>query len=569
MNLYLDIETNTKHDKIWCCFTWDEKNGSVCHTKADTLIPLIASSDKVIAHNLIGFDAVVLRKCWKVMIPAKKAIDTLILSRLYNPSLDGGHSLEAWGKRLGNHKIDYPQVYFDKYAVDGLLSSNLNCWDNPDLPLMYEYCAQDVALLADVHKHITGLLKDFSPYSIELEHKVAIIIQKQKEHGFRLDIQKAQGLMTTLQGKMMDIETKLQEVFPPIIEKRVSEKTGKPLKDKVIVFNPGSRQQIADRLATLGVKFTKKTEKGSIIVDEKVLDGIDLPEAKLLNEYLMLQKRVAQVSSWLEEVKDTGRVHGSVITNGAVTGRMTHSSPNMAQVPNSGSPYGHDCRDLWTVDEGNVLVGADASGLELRMLAHYMKDEAYVKTVTEGSSKNGTDVHTINQKAAGLQTRDEAKTFIYAFLYGAGASKIGSIVGGGADVGAKLMERFLSATPSLKTLRNLVTIYASKGYVPGLDGRKIWVRSEHAALNSLLQGAGAIVMKQALVILDEALRKHKIWYGFCANVHDEWQIETKAEYADLVGSLAVDAIKQAGEFFKLRCPLSGEYHTGKTWKDTH
>lgn len=569
MNLYLDIETNTKHDKIWCCFTWDEKNGSVCHTEADTLIPLIASSDKVIAHNLIGFDAVVLRKCWKVSITAKQAIDTLILSRLYNPSLDGGHSLEAWGKRLGNNKIDYPQVFFDKYAVDGLLSSDLNCWDNPDLPLMFDYCKQDVALLADVHKHLEGLLKDFDPYSIELEHRVAIIIQKQKEHGFRLDIPKAQELMALLQGKMVDIESKLQEVFPPIIEKRVSEKTGKPLKDKVVVFNPGSRQQIAERLATLGVKFTKKTDKGSIIVDEKVLEGIDLPEAKLLNEYLMLQKRVAQVSSWLTEVKDTGRVHGSVITNGAVTGRMTHSSPNMAQVPNSGSPYGHECRDLWTVDEGNVLVGADASGLELRMLAHYMKDEAYVRTVTEGSSKDGTDVHTINQKAAGLPTRDAAKTFIYAFLYGAGPAKIGSIVGGGADVGAKLMEKFLSATPSLKALRNLVAKYASKGYVPALDGRKIWVRSEHAALNSLLQGAGAIVMKQALVILDEALRKRKVWYGYCANVHDEIQIETKPEYAELVGQLAVDSMRKAGEFFKLRCPISGEYKIGQSWKHTH
>ncbi len=569
MNLYLDIETNSKHDKIWCCFTWDEKNLSVCHTDPATLLPLIESSDKVIAHNLIGFDAVVLRKCWKVMIPAKKALDTLILSRLYNPSLDGGHSLEAWGKRLGNNKIDYPQVFFDKYAEDGLLASNLSCWDTPDLPLMFDYCKQDVALLADVHKHLEGLLKDFSTYSIELEHKVAIIIQKQKEHGFRLDIPKAQELMAMLQGKMVDIESKLQEVFPPIVEKRVSEKTGKPLKDKVVVFNPGSRQQIAERLATLGVKFTKKTDKGSIIVDEKVLEGIDLPEAKLLNEYLMLQKRVAQVSSWLTEVKDTGRVHGSVITNGAVTGRMTHSSPNMAQVPNSGSPYGHECRDLWTVDSGNVLVGADASGLELRMLAHYMKDEAYVKTVTEGSSKDGTDVHTVNQKAAGLPTRDAAKTFIYAFLYGAGPAKIGSIVGGGADAGAKLMEKFLSSTPALKALRSLVAKYASKGYVPGLDGRKIWVRSEHAALNSLLQGAGAIVMKQALVTLDEALRKRKVWYGYCANVHDEIQIETKPEYAELVGQLAVDSMRKAGEFFKLRCPISGEYKIGQSWKHTH
>lgn len=572
MNLYLDIETNKKHDKIWCCFTWDEKNGSVCHTEPSTLAPLIKSSDKVVAHNLIGFDAVVLRNCWKVTIPAKKAIDTLILSRLYNPSLDGGHSLEAWGKRLGNNKIDYPQAFFDKWApqfADGLLPNDFNCWDMPDKELMFPYCEQDVSLLVDVHKHLMGLLKDFSEESIELEHQVAVIIQKQKEHGFKLDIPKAQGMLAMLQGKMVDIETELQKVFPPIIEKRVSEKTGKPLKDKITIFNPGSRQQIAERLATLGVVFTKKTEKGSIIVDEKVLETIDKPEAKLLSEYLMLQKRVAQIGSWLEVVDDNGRVHGSVITNGAVTGRMTHSSPNMAQVPNSGSPYGKECRDLWIVDDGNLLVGIDASGLELRMLAHYMKDSAYVKTVCEGSSKDGTDVHTINQKAAGLPTRDAAKTFIYAFLYGAGASKIGSIVGADASAGTKLIEKFLSSTPALKVLRNTVATHANKGCVPGLDGRKIWVRSEHSALNTLLQGAGAIVMKKAVVLLDEKLRKNKVWYGFCANVHDEWQIETRPETSELVGQLGVQSIQEAGEWFKLRCPLSGEYHIGNTWKDTH
>lgn len=569
MNLYLDIETNRKHDKIWCCYTWDEKNGMVCHTKASTLTTLVASSDKVIGHNLIGFDRVVLNNCWGVRISSKKVIDTLILSRLYNPNLEGGHSLEAWGTRLGNKKIDYPQVFFDTYSVNGLLDSNLNCWDTPDFSLLHSYCKQDVLLLVDIHKQLVSLLKDFSSKSIELEHDVAFIIQEQKEHGFKLDIQKAQGLLAMLQGKMVDIESQLQKVFPPIIQKRVSEKTGKPLKDKEIIFNPGSRQQIAERLSSIGVKFNKKTDKGNIIVDEKVLENIDKPEAKLLAEYLMLQKRVAQVGSWLEEVGANERVYGSVITNGAVTGRMTHSSPNMAQVPNAGSPYGKECRDLWTVDSGNVLVGIDASGLELRMLAHYMKDEAYVKTVTEGSSKDGTDVHTVNQKAAGLQTRDQAKTFIYALLYGAGPSKIGSIVGGNAEKGQQLITTFLKSTPSLQILRNKVTKFASKGFVPGLDGRKIWVRSEHSALNSLLQGAGAIVMKQALVLLKQKLIEQRIPHGFCANVHDEWQIETRPEWADAVGKIALISIADTKDVLNLRCPLAGEYRVGYTWKDTH
>ena len=596
MKLYLDIETTTTHDKIWCCFTYDETNGHVCHTKPDTLTPLIASSETVIAHNLIGFDGPVLKKCWGVTIPARKAKDTLILSRLYNPNIEGGHSLKAWGERVGEKKIDYEQ----RWKETGLEG---NCYDNPSLPLMFEYCQQDVAVLVKVEQLIDKMLDQdkFSPECRKLEHDVAIIIQKQHEHGFKLDIQKAQGLLATLSGKMVDIENQLQTIFPPVIEemkkpaywllgsyqaatkaelKQVLKDAGLkpsladdavagPMKTKSIPFNPGSRQQIAERLQGLGVKFSKTTDKGSIIVDEKVLEKIDLPEAKALLEYLMLQKRVAQVSSWLEEVGEDGRVHGRVNTNGAVTGRMTHSSPNMAQVPNSGSVYGPECRELWTVDKDNVLVGADASGLELRMLAHYMKDEGYVRTVCDGSSKDGTDVHTVNQRAAGLATRDAAKTFIYAFLYGAGDAKIGSIVGGSSVQGAKLKAKFLEQTPALNVLIKRVHAAADQGFVRGLDGRKIWVRSSHAALNSLLQGAGAIVMKKALVLLSNHLHKQKIVHGFCANVHDEWQIETKKQYADVVGKLAVQSIEEAGKELGLFCPVSGEYNVGVNWKETH
>jgi len=291
--------------------------------------------------------------------------------------------------------------------------------------------------------------------------------------------------------------------------------------------------------------------------------------AELIKDYLLLQKRISQIKSWFDCVGSDGRVHGRVMTNGAVTGRMTHSSPNMAQIPNSGSLYGPECRECWTVDDGYVLVGADASGLELRMLAHYMKDDDYVKTVVEGSSKDGTDVHTKNQKAAGLQTRDQAKTFIYAFLYGAGPDKIGSIVGGSAKEGRRLTTALLRATSALQRLRDTVAKYAGKGFVPGLDGRKIWVRSEHSALNSLLQGAGAVVMKQALVVLEKDIRCNKLRAKFVVNVHDEWQIECHPDDAEAVGKLAVVAIRAAGEHFNLRCPLDGEYKIGKSWRQTH
>jgi DNA polymerase I-like protein with 3'-5' exonuclease and polymerase domains len=215
------------------------------------------------------------------------------------------------------------------------------------------------------------------------------------------------------------------------------------------------------------------------------------------------------------------------------------------------------------------LVGCDASGLELRMLAHYMKDQDYIKTVTEGSSKNGTDVHTVNQRAAGLATRDNAKTFIYAFLYGAGDAKIGSIVGGTAKDGEKLKKKFLEKTPALARLLSKVKKEADTGSVPGLDGRRIWVRSEHAALNSLLQGAGAIVMKKALVLFYDTFKANKWPVKLVANVHDEFQFEVHPDYAELAGKAARQSIIDAGVHFKLRCPLDGEYKIGKNWKETH
>jgi DNA polymerase I-like protein with 3'-5' exonuclease and polymerase domains len=279
---------------------------------------------------------------------------------------------------------------------------------------------------------------------------------------------------------------------------------------------------------------------------------------------MMLQKRIAQIESWLDAMKSDGRIHGRVITCGAITGRMTHMSPNMAQVPNSGSPYGMDCRELWTVEKGNKLVGIDASGLELRMLAHYMNDNVYTHEVVSG------DIHTANQTAAGLQTRNQAKTFIYAFLYGAGSTKIGTIVGGSAKEGQQLIDNFLRNTPKLKELREKVArIYSQKGRVQGIDGRQILVRSEHSSLNTLLQGAGAIVMKQALVLLDRKLKVSKIPYKFVANCHDEWQIEVPEVYAEQVGKFGVKAIEEAGQVLEMRCPLTGEYKVGNNWKETH
>ena len=576
MKIVLDIETNSKHDKIWLVVTRNIETGEVVSwTEASGLQKYLDSCDLIIMHNGIGFDRPVLEKTWSVTMKLNQVYDTLVASRLLNPSKEGGHSLAAWGKELGFLKTEYKRIwswisgqntFTDKKHVgyngyyDGME------FDKPAHALLKQYCIQDTLVTQKLYDVLINELKynKFDQRSIELEHKVQEIISKQEANGFRLDERKATILLSELQSKLATIEVSLQSIFPTRTTERVSEKTGKPVSPKVEVFNPGSRKQIGERLIEKGWKPERFTETGQPIVDEGTLEGIEIPEAKAINEYLMLQKRIAQIESWLKALGGDGRVHGRGITNGAITGRMTHMSPNMAQIPNSGSPYGEECRDLWIVDKGYKLVGIDASGLELRMLAHYMKDDAYTSEVVSG------DIHTANQKAAGLETRNQAKTFIYAFLYGAGDAKIGKVVGAGAQEGEKLKSRFLQNTPALQALREKISSIAkNSGTIPGLDGRRIQIRSDHATLNSLLQGAGAVVMKQALVLLDESLTKFNIDYRFVANVHDEWQIEVEEAYADMVGKLGVQAIQNTGKVLKMRCPLDGEYKVGNSWKETH
>jgi DNA polymerase I-like protein with 3'-5' exonuclease and polymerase domains len=546
--VFLDIETTTDHNQIHLCVTKDQRSGVVeCHRKAETLLKTLEDKPLLVAHNGIFFDFPILNRLWNTKIVPSMCIDTLVMSRLMNPSRENGHSLAAWGTSLGKEKIDFKD--FD------------SGWSQE----MQDYCVRDVEVLEKVYN---ALLKEkeqygFSQDSIELEHQVAIVIAKQERNGFRFDLPNAMVLLAGLKDKMVSIEASLQSIFPPIITERTSEKTGKRLKDDVEVFNPGSRQQIAKRLQEKGWKPTKKTEKGQVIVDESTLAGVDIPEARAITEYLLIQKRVAMVESWIESVSNDNRIHGKVITNGAVTGRMTHHSPNMAQVPSVGSEYGVECRSLFTVEKGYKLVGCDAASLELRMLAHYMKDEQYAREIVEG------DIHTKNQTAAGLETRAQAKTFIYALLYGAGPAKIGKIVGGSAAHGQKLIDTFLRNTPSLKRLRDKVEKLSVQGSLPGLDGRRLFIRSSHAALNTLLQGAGAIVMKKALVLLDEQLRRYKLDAKFVVNVHDEFQLEVKEEHAQRVGELAVDSIKKSGVVLGLRCPLDGEYKIGDNWCQTH
>ena len=580
-SLVFDIETDgLQPTKIYCMSALDvdtKEQLNFPQSKIEEGVQLLESSDKLIGHNIIGFDIPAIKRLYGVDLMSKKIIDTLVLSRLFNP-IRASHGLKAWGNTLQFPKIEFND--YSRYSDE-----------------MMKYCSQDVFVNYKVYEALKTESKGFTSESVNLEIETYKIITKQKDFGFTLNGRAVQELLAHFKIELAKAEEEVHRTFKPkVIERSLKAQHTKGgilsklgvdregnnarlTKEEYTIlskgannvvriteepFNLGSRQQIGEYLQEFGWKPKHFTPTGQPKIDETVLSKVkDIPEAAIIARYLMLQKRIAQVKSWLSFLR-RDRVHGSVISNGTITGRMAHRDPNLAQVPSVTSPYGKECRACWTVPRGYKLVGVDASGLELRMLAHYLNDKEFINEILNG------DIHTANQARAGLESRTQAKTFIYAFLYGAGDAKIGSVVGGNKRTGRRIKQSFLDNFPTLKSLRHRITREAEENeYIKALDGRKIFIRSSHAALNSLLQGAGAIVMKRGLIILDEMLQENVVDAHVVANVHDEWQIETWHEDVDRLGQMAVNAIRQAGDYYKLDCPLDAEYKVGENWSETH
>lgn len=569
MKLIFDIEANDllhNATKVWCLVirTLDGKVQTFGPEDIHAGLIVLQNAKQLIGHNVIDYDFRVLKKLYGFEYDGE-VFDTLVASRTIWPNLAeldfdisrkskdfpakliGSHSLKAWGLRIGEYKGEWTD--FSAYS-----------------PEMLEYCVQDTNVNLKLYERI--LNKEFSAEALDLEHRLHSFLVEQTAYGFPFDEQKAVELFKDLAEKKAELQEKLVNTFEPTI---VQLKT----KQKVIPFNPASRQQIGDRLMKRGWKPKVFTERGEPKVDEAVLSKIDMPEAKLLSEYLLLNKRLGQLATgkqaWLKLIQDDGKLHGSVNHMGAVTSRCTHNNPNMAQVPASSAPFGNECRSLFKANTKNTrgykLLGCDASGLELRCLAHYMAlydGGTYADTVVNG------DIHTVNQKAAGLETRSQAKVFCYGFLYGAGDAKIGEIIGKGAKEGKALKKRFLDNLPALNKLRKAVTEKAaSVKKLKGLDGRLIPIRHQHAALNTLLQSAGAIICKTWYVYIAQEL----ILRGFDAHIvgfiHDELQIVVKEDQAEMVGQLTKDMMKAVQKHFNFRCQLDCEYKIGDNWAETH
>jgi len=634
--LVFDIETNGllgKLDRVHSLVFFDTELGvrfSVAthdspHALPEALNELMYA-DEICGQNIIAFDIPAIQKVYPWFAPTGRIVDTTVLSRLLYPdmldrdivwdkkkrgkwiprNLFGRHSLESWGHRLGEFKDDYSK----RMKAEGK-----DPWAEWN-PLMQSYCEQDVEVTVKLVKKL--LAKNPTVESFELEHGTQQIIFRQERRGFAFDEQAAQKLHAELVGKQTFLESELKKVFPPFFApngltkpkrsmKRKNDVTGikdeitegaQYMKVKLVQFNPGSRDHIGKRLQVqFGWRPAEYGKDGKPTVDETILKGLPYEFCPLLVDYLTLDKRIGMLATgkqaWLKQAKD-GRIHGRVNTNGAVTGRMTHSNPNVAQVPAVRSPYGPECRDLFVAGRGYSLVGIDAEGLELRALGHYLARwdaGAYGNTVVNGNKEDETDVHNVNKRAIGLNSRDSAKTFVYAFLYGAGNMKLGHIIyiddmtpdqrrqfGSPTErklshLGKKSRDSFAENIPGLKKFIDAVKKVAKRGYLKGLDGRRLKVRALHAAPNTLLQSAGAIVMKRALLFHDQLLQDGGFIpgedYEYVCNVHDELQVEARPAIADEVGRVGCDAIRLAGKHFNFRCELAGDYSVGDSWRETH
>lgn len=625
-HLVCDIETDGLLDvvtRLHCLVLRDMESDSVIsctnsapgHPTIEEGLSLLSEAEKVYGHNFIKYDLKVIQKLYPGFTLKGKVLDTYVTSAMrwahikdsdwsraskgsLPKKLIGKQTLEAWGYRLGVTKVG---VEIDDWSQ----------WT----PLMQARCESDTAVTKTLVQRIRSA--GIAPQSIETEHELAYYLFQQEHNGWPFDVKAAVKLQASLAGKRQALDIELRKMIQPW---QVSRGMFTPKRDdtkrgyvkgvtierfKMVEFNPSSRPHIANRMKALyGWKPEVFTDAGAPKVDANTLKGLDYPPVAKIREYLILDDTLGSLAegkqALLKNFTDQGpeggkltglpHIHGGVVQTGTITHRASHIKPPLTQVPKVGKPWGSECRSLLRVPKGWVQIGADASGLELRCLAHYMAkydDGAYAKVLLEG------DVHSITQQALsawlseGKLGRDTAKTWKYAFLYGAGDEKLGKILAPGKKpkeqeaIGAKSRSMFFKKLPALKYVIQAVEKEASqKGYLVSIDGRRVYVRSQHAVLNTLLQTAGSIVCRRWMVVYNRALMDlfdtppGGGWlYPWAALgwFHDENQLATWDDplVIEATKTVLVDSIRSMTSHFNFRCPLDGEAKVGRNWMETH
>jgi DNA polymerase-1 len=633
MKVICDVETNSlyNYNKLWLVVCKDIDTGEVHVFKNvhETPEPFRQFSQNVthwVGHNFLGFDRPVLHSfCRGLFIPVGSVTDTLVVSRLVDYARDGGHSLEAWGQRFKRPKLEFPSAWFEEF--DQHWEAGITYCIH-DVEITYN-------LYNHFLRYLTSSLWK---KSLEVEHKVSSLCNEMSDNGFGYNLQSALKLKEELLKEIQDIDILLSQAFKPKARliREITPRSTKhgtihrsdfrwldtPDLSAYSVnapfslidwepFNASSPSQIVERLNEAGWKPTDKTKGHLQAIKDKDKEKIakykvkgwkvnetnlrtlppSAPEgARKLAERIVLASRVGDLEEWERAYRpNTGRIHGRFNHIGSWTHRMSHQEPNMANIPRIFAPpkgreatpvevlnirFNARMRELWQASPGKLLVGTDAEGIQLRILAHYMNDERFTKGVTSGKKEDGSDPHSLNQRALGdvCRSRDDAKTFIYAWLLGAGVGKVAEILGCSNEEARICVQNFIEFYPGLRLLKEEIILRdAANGYFRGLDGRYVKCDDTHYMLAGYLQNGETLVMKHASILWTERLKKEQIPYKLVDFVHDEWQTEVDGgrELASYVGQVQAESIKEVGESLGCLCPLAGQFVIGNNWKETH
>ena len=559
---------------------------------------------KFVGHNIIGYDAPTLNRIIGTRLTIGDLVDTMVLSMVYSPSFSGGHSLANWGSKLNMAKGEFND--FSRYSDE-----------------MMRYCLQDTLICREIFIRIVRRMRDlnFTEMGLEIEHRAWSLIQTQRKNGFAFNKEEAEVLFATLRAAEEELKEKIYVFWPPVNQKvatfkRPYKKDGsrtanferhllqyrdvriQPSGEEyhcydLVYFNIGSPPQRIAALLELGWKpreFTKPSKTHPQGQPQATVKGKLAPsliefveksgkeEVRLIAEWIEVNARANMINTWLEAYNpDTRCIHGSLWL--ANTLRYRHSNPNTANIPGvRKGPDGHpllgregkwtfEARNLWTVrdTDNRCLVGVDAKGIQLRVLAHYLDNKEFTDVVING------DPHSHNQKIGGFESRDIAKTFVYAFFLGAGDGKIGQIIGGSTKDGARLKRQFVDSTPGLKPLlANLKRQVERTGRIVLCDGTPVIVDKPHTVLAYLLQGDESRIMKQAAILADRENKRRRLDVLKVGDIHDEWQSDVlRTDSEGFAYSVCPSAFASAGSSFLYRVPIGCSAHIGMTWASTH
>lgn len=594
MRIVLDIEANGLNPTdVWCVVTRDIDNDEVRLFYGEALqkeFPVwISGADQIIGHNCLEYDIPVLRRLLGCNIPDEVVYDTLVVGRVLDSGRADGHSLESYGQLLKHPKTEHSD--WSKFS-----------------PEMLEYCKNDVELNLKLYRYFDRIIsrnREAFRKAIECEHRIQCMCLEMSRNGFVFDIHGLEELDASLAASISELDEKIKGSFPDKVE-IIQLKT----KTKTVVtpFNPRSVRQIVERLHEAGWKpyertktyITKKRNREKISetldrygwkVNEANLSTLpeDAPEGcKYLIEHILLSARRRTLSEWRAAYDHSDqRIHGRFNPLGTVTQRCSHAAPNMGNIATKKTikynserlrslaiDLGGRMRSFWMAPEGGWLVGTDMESAHLRIFAHLIDDKEFTQSLISGKKEDGTDPHSVNKRRLGIlcPDRDRAKTFIFSFLNGAGASKVAEIFGCSLPEATEVLDAYVKAYPGLEKLKQeTLPFYAQRGYFAGIDGRLVKADSEHKMIGMLLQNMESVLMKYSWIQWNDELRKLGIPFKTVNWVHDEFVTETigDREIAKQIGEIQSRAIKEVAERFSLRCPMSGEFKIGRTWLEVH